>query len=244
MSFMDTITGIMDVKLLGIPVIFIIGALFFVIWFVWNYKPKTGRKRLNLSKQVRSDFDMMYKTFGEPVGKKLNAGFIRVGYAIGQFPIYWDKYSSVRNNLKANKQLKSVVAKDTKEGKHIDEMTCFKICKNNVFSRGLALLGFKTNYMIIPTKYLDIGTKDISFPASLQVQEFLGILFSTKTSRDYVENIAFKLNRQEELTEIADFIPKQNYLEVSTATSVAKARERAKIESDKYKGQIEGAEDS
>lgn len=86
--------------------------------------------------------------------------------------------------------------------------------------------------------------KTISIPASLQGQEFLGIMIYTKTARDYVENIAFKLNRQEELTEIADFIPKQNYLEVTTATSVAKAREKAQIEKEKYRGQIEGAEDA
>lgn len=239
MTFMDSINDAMNTTIFGIPVIAIIAGLLILLFLVWKFKPKEGRKRLNLAKEVRKDFDEMYRMFGEATNKKLNAGFIRVGYALGQFPLYWDKNLPSKKNLRASQQLKNAV----KKAPEIEELTAFRMCKNNLLDRGLAKLGFKITYILIPSDKIDLGEKEISFPSSLQPQEFLGVYITSKTSRDYVENIAFKLNREEELTEIADFIPKQNYLEVSTATDVAKARERAKIEKEKYKGQIEGAEE-
>lgn len=243
MSWMDSINQIFEVKLLGIPVVILFAVMIFAFWFLLKYRKAEGRKRLNLIKEVGNDFNLMYRTFGERLGKKLYAGFVEVGYAIGSYPIYWDKFTSARANVKSSKQLKNFVASQSKEGKNIEEMTCFKMAHKGLLSKALAALGFKTYFMIVPTKNIDMN-KTISIPASLQGQEFLGIMIYTKTARDYVENIAFKLNRQEELTEIADFIPKQNYLEVTTATSVAKAREKAQIEKEKYRGQIEGAEDA
>ena len=106
MSFMDSINEFLNATVFGIPVIVIIGVFIVAIILILKYKPSQARKRLNLAKEVRKDFDEMYRMFGELTGKKLNAGFIRVGWAIGQFPLFWDKcnYNKTAEDANTNSQ--------------------------------------------------------------------------------------------------------------------------------------------
>lgn len=250
MTFMDSINEILDIKLLGVPVVFILAFLVLIIWFVWNYKPRRGRKRLNLEKEIRKDMDSLYKVFYSPVNKNMSYGFQRIGYVLGEFPMFWDITTDWRTQLKRLKHsreknmIKMKIAKAEKEKKNIIELTILKYTKPDLLNKGLGKLGLRYNYMVVPTEAIDSNAKELNLKTTLAKDYYLGVTYLSKASRGFIENIAYKLSRKEELTEFADYIPKQNYLEMETAKKTAKMREQARIESEKYKGQIEGAEDS
>lgn len=249
MTFMDSFNEILDIKIFGIPVIIIFAVFIFIIWFVWQYKPKSGHKRLDLEKEIRKDFDSLHGIFYSPVKKNIVYGFQKIGYAFSYFPMFWDKTTDWKTQLKGmargreRSQLKMRILKESKNNENIVEMSIFKCCKPNIISKGLGLLGLGYFYMVVPSDNVSLVGKDISVSMGVAKDHFLGITYLSKAGRGYIENIAYKISRKEELTELADFIPKMDYLEKTTAEAVVKAREKAKIEKDKYKGQIEGSEE-
>lgn len=223
---------------MGIPTLFIIIGIIIIMWLFLKKKDKKLRKRLNLGREIKKDFNNMYSNFGSKIKKKLRSGFIEIGYSIGQFPILWDKYTTERLNPRINKKLKMAILGKTKEGEHIEEMLCIKYTKKPL-AKAKALFGVFGHYMIVPYDKIVLESKEITISPTLQGFDFFDIMLFSKVGKHYVENIAFKLSRQEELTELADFVPKQNYLEMTTASQTVKAREQAQIEKEKYKGQIE-----
>lgn len=246
----DFIGDIMNSTFLGVPTIFILAVIGIVFFLIYKMKGsgKPKFKRMSLTKEIKLEFDRLYNQYNEKINKPMRAGgFMRVGYAIGFFPLFWDKRIEFKKNMEANKLYKKYLKKHpelfNKDGKlrqDVEEMVCIKTCGKNKISQFLAkTFGFKTSYRIVPSDKYTVNEKELQIDMFMNPSYFFGVTVYSKTGKDYIENIAYKLNRQNELDEFVNQIPKQNYLEVSTASSVAKARESAQIEKEKYKGQIE-----
>lgn len=238
----DFITDMMNSTFLGVPTIFLIGAIIVIFFLLYTMKGKPKAfKRIPLAREIRNDFDLRYKLSGVPIRKRLKAegGFVTIGYAIGYFTYKWDKNIPLRARLQYLERIKKAV-KQKAEEQDIEEVIVVKMCKNNPISKALALIGMY-HYMIIPRTKYRINEKELIIRSGANLDQFFGIEICSQSGKEIIENIAFKLNRANELDEFVNQIPKQNYLELSTAQFTAKARETAAIEKEKYKGQIENA---
>lgn len=220
--------------------IILIAVGIYALWYFSRPREKVFHRK-NLSKEIKRELDYLYRLFFNPVNKPINAGLIKVGFVTGYMPIAWDKSISLRQNLKANKQFKGYVKKHGPIKPDMEEMYCFKIHGLGWFNKLKAMIGFGCYYALVPTNIVTNSDKIIISPNVIPTRSFNVVVYS-KAGKEFTENIAYKLTREEELEELVNFIPKQNFLEVDTASRVARARENAKIEREKYKGQLESAE--
>lgn len=227
----------MNSTFLGVPTIFIIAILAIVILFVWKAKPREQKApHVDLKKEVKKDLESYELT---PLKKPLRAGFQNIGYAIGYANLFYDKTLPLAANIKRNKQAKEA----TNTTKDVETHYLIKYCKNNFIAKSMAKLGLAGKFMILPTEAVSNLFNEVNIEPYSQPTYFLDIAVYGRNAKNFIENIAFKLNRQAELEELAGWIPKMNYLETNIAGAVAKAREKAQIEKEKYKGQIESAEE-
>ena len=214
----------------------IIGAgLLFLLFKYWTRDKETPFKRVELDKEIKRDFDFLYDSFSMPVDKPINAGLISIGHAIGYVNIFFDKEISWSKNIKTNKQLLALMKKQAEEKRTLkskelskektsnskekkskipkietEHLYCFKICNDQKIRKLLAkMFNFDTKYIMINKDLVKISNQ-INIDPNIQPIKYYNIIIYSKTARNYIENIAFKLTRKEELEEITNWIPKMN----------------------------------
>lgn len=225
-----------------------VGIFIAIILIALLKKRKPEHKRIDLSKVVKKDFDGLYNVFYEKVNKRMMQGFNKVGYCIGMFEMLWDSTTDLQTQIKAmakgkkRNYLKNMLEEERKDNKNIKKLLVIRYTGRKATQILLGKLNIKYSYMLVPEEYVKYHSKELEIKGAVSKDEYLGIIYFSKSGRDIIENIAYKVSRSEELTELADYVPKQNYLEKTTAESVAKAREKANIEKEKYKGQVEAME--
>lgn len=244
----DVLSDMINAQFLGMPVIGII--VFFVvviIILILKFKKKgAGRKRLELAKEVKAYFDSMYDTFHEDLKKSIMQGFNKIGNCVGHFSVYWDSTTDLKTALKNVKDKPKIRAKllheiqqAEKDNKNWKELIVVKYCGRHWYNKATAKVLKRYHYMLVPAEQIDLEGKEVKIDRLISRDDYLGVIYFSYAGKQAIENIAFKINRQEELTEIADYYPKQNYLEVDTAKTVALKREQAEIEKKKYEGQVD-----
>ncbi len=253
-GFVTDFMGFLGGSVWIIPNWLIIGLLVLIIIVVMRTTSKDKFKRRDTAKEIKLDLEFLSKTFGTPVNKRLDTGLTKSRYILRQFPILWDINTTIRQNIKQSRHLraylKSNPAKkeiiDGKETgrikKEFEELYALKVCGVGIINETLAKINIGTHFILIPNNLIDLSKDSINIKPMAQPQTQFGVVIYSSSGREYVENIAYKLNRENELDEFVNYIPKQNYLEVKTASAVARARERANIEKEKYRGQVESAE--
>ena len=249
--FSDLMAWLNDTAFLGMPNWILVGGIIFVFYVIYSMKPKEQQfKRMDTAKEIKQDLDFLFKTFSTPLDKRLDSGITKVRHAFSYIPIYWDDNFSLKENLQDERQLRRFLKQNPKlneKGKlkqDFDDMYVLKVCGHTLPNRLLGKIGVGVSYMIIPKGMLDMSKDVLVLDTKSVPSTMFGVTIFSKSGREFIENVVYKLNRQNELDEFVNQIPKQNYLEVSTASAVAKARERANIEREKYKGQLESAEGS
>jgi hypothetical protein len=124
------------------------------------------------------------------------------------------------------------------------EMFCFKVCSNNMLSKILAqFLNVGITYFFIEESFVKIDQSSIQFSPFLQRQYFFGQFIFSKIGRDVIDNTAFRIDRENVLQETANQIPRTVFFDTELAKGVARMREVASIEKDRFKSQKESAED-
>jgi hypothetical protein len=232
----------MNTQFLGIPVIFIIAIFIALLVFVWKHKPKQKEfKKKELEKEVKKDNELEYNTLGFNLPKKyLCYGYNRIGWVLSYLP-----YNQLpKMVLKRKFRSKLMIASEEAE-KNIpkERIIGLKVCKPNKLYRALAKFNIGIKYYLVDERYLTQTPQEIIINPSASHSIYLNVvIFSTK-AKDIIENIAYRISRTEELEELINFLPKQTYLETGVSGLMAKMREKATIEKEKYKGQIESAEE-
>lgn len=201
-------------------------------------------KRISLEQEIKKELDFLYNQFSNPVNRLCYAGMVKMGVIMGEFPVYWDSSVSFIMNLKRNRQFEKYIRKHGEVQPDVKEFKCFKIHKSGRFNRIKALLGFGTSYHLVPNKLITSNKDYIVLDSHINPSTLYKVVIYDKSGRDLIENMAYKMSRQEELEELVNYIPKSAYLETSVSGAVARDREKAQIEREKYKGQVESAESS
>jgi len=232
-------------KILGIDVLpLIIGISFviIVIWLIFTRKIKKKEfKPLDLKKQVKEDLNEEYKYFSLPINKFIYSGLSKIGFAIGYMPMMWNK------KLKKFKGIKNLRGKKQKEIDNPIEVYAIKVCSKNrikkEFAKRLGRIGRGTRYFIIDKSMINITDEGIFFDANIQRRNFFGQFIFSTSAKNIVEDISFRINRQNELQEIANITPRVVFFDTELSKRLAIERERAEIEKEKFRGQKESAQD-
>lgn len=248
------------VPFLNIPFyyVIIIGAVIGLVYLIITRRPRDKEyKPLDLKKAIKQDMKNLYSKFGEGIGKPIYKDIILVGYIIGFMPLVWNRKIPIKDNLNIQniKEVKEAMIQiknepmlnPSKKQKYIEEivdMKILKVCKNNILSKGIAKIsGFGVKYIIIESTQLKTYEDRMIINTSSQPTIFYDIFIFSKSSREFIENISFKINRENELQEIANIVPRTVFWDTTLAKWVARAREQADIEREKFRGQKEMAQE-
>ena len=238
----------------------LIAIVIFIIVFIIKLlkgKDKGFRKR-DLKKEVKANMNKLFKTFGMDrklsTNDQLRIGFNLVGRIKRACNYYWVDYQEIaeKGKGKDKKELKLsakemlvieaiVSGKKTKRKKKyrrtLYEFYTFEVYKDNLFGKIRYLLNWNPEFFLIKSEFVDVTGNIFHADSLVQYSNFLNVWVFSKMGRDVIEDIAYKISREIELEEMINFMPKQTYVETSTAQMVAKSREKAKIERDKYSSQ-------
>lgn len=115
-----------------------------------------------------------------------------------------------------------------------------KVIKDNLISVMInKVMPFGVTYYMVDDDMLDITSEEITINNSADHTNFCGVQIFSKSAREAVENIAFKINREAELEAWINYIPKMEYLETDVSRIASAKREDLKLYQEKYKSQSE-----
>jgi len=150
-----------------------------------------------------------------------------------------DKIAKLEESLREyEKEL--IAAKEEAKNQKLESIYCFKIYGMGILNRLLAQFNYGMRYYLVDESFVNQTEGEVVINPTAEHTNFLGCIIFSNNAREIVENIAFKINRESELESFINFLPKMEYLETAIAGSVAKLREKAEIEANKYKSQTEG----
>lgn len=243
------------VPFLNIPtwVVIIIIAVGFIIYLLLTRKPKEKEyKAIDIRKQTKKDLKGLYNQFGASIQRPLYSGVINIGFVKGFAPILWNKSIPIKDNIKGAKikQMREFILEEKKKQdetgapKDLVIMKCLKVCGNSIIKKAFSMLGIGNKFMIVDESLITISDDRWFIDGQAQPIPFFDIIFFTKSGRNFIEDFgAFRINRENELQEIANIVPRVVFFDNMLAKSVAKLREVAEIEKERYRGQKESAEE-
>lgn len=258
--FNDAMNFLSSGNILGVPVaifIAIIGMIAFIVFLIITRRPRHKEfKPIDLKKQIKKDLNTLYDTFKEDLGKPLYRGSVEVGKIKGYMPLVWNKQISIKDNITMQKyqEVKDAVLANPSEPiegnptsrkrreKMINipvNMKCLKVCSKNKLKK---LLRIGTKYHIVEDSLLSTDS-ELGWVINGQPLLFYDIIFYNQPARDFIENTGFRMNRENEMQEIANAVPRVVFWDNEMAKRIIGMREQAEIEAKKFKGQKESAED-
>lgn len=225
-------------------------ALFLTYKWFKNKSPKEY-KEIDLKKEVKSTIKDYLDIYSEKYpltwGYDLRIGYNKIGLIkrISSAYSIFEKYDFTKKKVQDIKKVVVVTKeqlekeKQQKVPKEQKKVLIFETYKDSLGGKIKFLLGFKPEYFIIDE---DIITKEgvtYSINPTSSFGKFLTINIFSKQTRDYIEDISFKITREEELKQLVNFTPRMVYLEGESAKYRQKGQVLADLEKAK-KNQAEG----
>lgn len=223
-----------------------------VIYLAYTYLYKPGKedkyKQLNISKEVKKDLKGLFDITGVSVGygKTLYIGSIMSGFVLKQ--IFINYYDKKEITAKVNKMLKKYpeaeeLLKD-KFKKEIPEepkvFYGFKVCGKSFFRRLLAnLLDIGVITYLVDKELVTETELSYNINPYSQPTKFLDIYIYSSIGKKAVEEIVFKIEREQVLGALVNFTPKLTFLELEQAKSKAQLEILEEINKKKRKEMIE-----
>lgn len=224
----------------GVPVWFII-AVGVLLYIAVRYggKPKVAPyKEINVEKEVQNNFDELLTWFGirEGVGKSLRTGIVKVGTIKNVAIVPYDGNITKLVKSKTMRKLIELKGPDQKEA------YLLKVTQPIIDLPVMDSLLVKSKKFLIDSTLITAGEHELNVPITTPFSQIFNVFVSSTETEFLVSDQAHLKTLEQALQSEVNFIPKGSYLENLTAQRIAQARENAKLEKEKYKGQIEGAE--
>lgn len=239
---------------LWIPVgIFVIGL---IIWLIATRKPRQKEyKPIDMKKEIKNDLDVQYKYFAEAIQRPLYSGMTKVAMVAGFIPLIWQErkyYKILKRKIKGEEKTieiqtsESEALKTSAKIKTVDnpiDLICLKIYYFGLLNKIKAIMGFGFKYFIFKKEDISFDEDSVNINTDLQRQYFFGQFVFSKASKSILDNTSFKIDRENQLQEIANQIPRTVFFDTEISKQVTRAREAAKIEKERFKAQKESMED-
>lgn len=246
-----SIGGVIPVWVIAILILIIL-----IIWLVLTRMPRTKEyKAIDLKKEIKDDLDTQYKYFGSAVNKPLFNGMLQVGIVRGHMPLVWHnrRYSKIIEKKfkdgikKIEVQINEKEAQQTKQKTiYIDvpiDLMALKIYQGGFLAKIKSMLGFGMKYFIYEKNDVNMDEESIIVSSGLQRQYFFGQFIFSKAGKYTIDNTSFRIDRENQLQEIANQIPRTVFFDTELAKRVVLSREAYALEKEKYKSQVESQQD-
>ena len=231
----------------------IIGVVFY---WIWSRKPKESKyKSIVLEKEVKKDFEKMIEYYSTDLSLKSNTilkiGFNNIGIIRKASKINFPYEKTLIEELKKKQPksegevIKELVTgkKEKKQKKETttinQEFYLFRTNKASLVGKAMSLVGMNTKMTLVETGMVDVVGSDYVINPNSQFSEYLGIYVFSKSAKEYVTDIAYKLGKEQELEKFVNFVPLLTYLETNQAKISQRYRELTKLEREKYASKVD-----
>lgn len=210
----------MNSQFLGLPSFVWIAALAIIIVVVWFRKPKKAEfKKLSAEQEIRKKYKELMDTMGsEKIKKKMNYGFEHKGYVGRSFVKNWKEIAENKENI---------------------EVLCFEIYKKKIGGWIKMQLGAKPfTYWIAPKTAITENYKEIAVDPTYHYDNVMGVIVFSKVARNVLEDESYKINHEQSINEMINWLGLQSYLSVQHAQSSESLDHIADIEKTKKEDMI------
>lgn len=248
-GFTDFINELLAPRIAGIPIIFFLFGFVVLIIFLWKRQKKEDTyKRLNVTKEIKSDMNEFFKLSHEKIGAWIKSGAVNLGYVIEQcrLNIRADKdlsYEIKANNPQTLEAIKEVITNDKSEMPI--KFYAFKVASVNILKRNVQKIinrlgfNFGLNFIIVEETLLTFSDYNIVINPYAVPKRYFDVWIYSNAGAFVIENIAFKLKQQLLIDELVNTIPKQTYLEIKQAKDMEQLNAIAKIKDKRQKDMLE-----
>jgi hypothetical protein len=221
-----------------VPIILVIIVLYLIFLFIKSMANRTPQfKRRNLPEELKEDNDLKMKLIGRYSGYTLKLGNEPLGYVLS-FDTTKEKPVIVK--IKDKLYVQQPIQHEIDGEKRTVKIFTFKVCKNNRLSILIAKIFNKGTWYIMADELgLRFQFDEIVINPNVDHDIQSGVIYFGGRAKEVIENSGYKMNRENETEEFLNYIPKMNFLETNLSGIVAKKREEAAIEKEKFKGQSE-----
>ena len=258
-TIFDKFGELLSIRLFGIiPVwfIFLIGVVGIVFYLIITRKPKGKEyKAINLKREIKNDLDVNYKYFSSKVQKPIYNGMNKIGIVAGYMPLIWQKreyFKLLKKKIKGKINIVKIKISEQQARRTrskietIDKITnliALKIYSIGIINKVKAMFGFGFRYFIFKKDDINLDGNAINISSELQRQYFFGQFIFSRASKSLIDNTSFRIDRENQLQEIANQIPRTVFFDTEMAKQVSRYREVAEIERRKYQAQKESMQD-
>lgn len=234
------ITDILTISIAGVPLWFI-AAIGLLLYFAMRYNGKSKLpeyKEINVEKKVQESFDELLNWFSisEGQGKVLKIGFFKVGKISSIAVVPYD--GNITKLVKSRTMRKLIQEK----GPEQKEAYLIKVKKPIINVPILNEILVNSKKFLIDSALVQVGDHEIIIPISTPFSEIFKVFVSSKETEFLISDQAHLKTLEQTLQKEVNFMPHGSYLENLVASKIATARESARLEKEKYRGQVEGAE--
>lgn len=244
----DPVSGVINFIMSNLVyIIIVVGVVGFIIWLFTSKEKEAKFKPVDLKKEIRKDFDNLFSLSGQNIGfgKNLYIGSVFVGFVLKQ--IHLNYYKTLANTVKINVLKKKINNKEAEE--IIDKnnadlkptkFLAYRTCGKSFIARLLAnLLGVGVKIFLVDKSLIkETETAYIINPYS-QPERFLGVHIYSRIGYNVIENMSYKIQAEQKLDAMVNFIPRLTWLEVEQAKGKAKLDAMEEIFAKKRKEQLE-----
>lgn len=243
---------IMNVKIGPVPVVFIIGGM--IVLFFYLYKKKGDKntfKRLDTKKEIGKYLKEYMNLNNDQQSFWLKSGPTNLGYVIESARMTWPKRNKdLKDKIKATTdiaKIKQAIKEDEEKDlpKEFEKAYIFKVASTNPIKRQLQKvlnkmrIDFMLKYMIVEDKIITFSDFNATINAWSNSSYHFGVWVYSNQGMDQVDDIAIKLKHQLLIDEIVNTIPKQTYLEMNQSKEMEQLNAIAKIKNKRQDKMLE-----
>jgi hypothetical protein len=229
-NFISDFMNGLSTPIFGIPFFWFILILCGIIFLVWRFskkeKPKEF-KRTSMYALVKENYDGLFKNFSVYANLPYMLHMSRHGIVKAYMIIHWNRNMSYIDNLKANENInKTPELQKNLDNENTQKLYALKIVNSGLWNKLMFSMGFGYGikkswcYHLIPEQELTIKHDEVSLNPYLEPQPYYDTFIYSVIAKDYTDNISFRANREQELEELSNIVPKQTYLELEQSKKV------------------------
>lgn len=224
-----------------------VGFVIFLFWIVSKYSKSEDKfKPIVLEKEIKKDFNEVFKLTQEPVGygKTLYIGSRQAGFVMKSiyvnFYIKKDKpelkrTANVTKLIKKHPSVKEVM--NTQEAKIFNG---FKVCGKSRVSRFLAnFFDIGTRIFLVDKEIVTETESTYNVNPYSTPQLYFGIWIYSNIGRKLVDEIAYKVNQMQMLDSMVNYLPKLSFHELEQSKQKAQFDIFEEMQKKKRKEQLE-----
>lgn len=244
----DILSTVLNWIMANIPLIAVIGIVIaFIVWyFFMRGSTESKYKPVVLEKEIHNDLNEVFKLTQEPIGygKTLYIGSRQAGFVMKSIYVNFFKTkgkTNIKRTINVTKLTKKHPStKEVLDTKGMKIFYGFRVCGRSKVERFLAnFFDIGTRIFLVDKDIVDETESTYNINPYSKPTRYFGVWIYSNAGKLVVDEIAFKVNQQQMLDSMVNYLPKLSFHELEQSKSKAQLDIFEEMQKQKRKDQLE-----